>query len=514
MEKKSMKRTVIIATAVALIAMQGCAGMKNHYRAEQLARDPRAIAFFMELDSVTHQFEAVDGSNYRVPDFPYLRTNRFLEELKSNLNGPEQEYLWIKWMQQLDLKSREKEIANLPDAALVELGDRTGETVERETLYERVIVYSDLLLTKDWRHPEFISAVKEAVFVPDEYSTTMRIFGLYPLVAIPVSIATYSARTRYVRWHQTPLYDFETHGQLMTFVPPKTARSFSHAEVERLFDPKNHDAFGLPQLATDDILKIAHLFAPVFTQDVLADYDRFGRVKWESHTVTIEPQLPTIYYYVSSVFVDSVPAIQINYTLWYSDRMGDNSPRIERGPLDGLTIRITIDRYGRVVMADAMNNCGCYYFFIPRKAYIKEIIEKPNDFEPLIPAWLPDNFPAERIHLRINSGWHQIQHIQTGGIPAETISYEFLPYDALESLPRENGLRESVFTSEGIMKNSSRIEPYIFFSMGIPNIGFMRQRGHHAIKMVGREHFTNPNLYDNNFIFTPPTATADWGSLR
>ena len=32
--------------------------------------------------------------------------------------------------------------------------------------------------------------------------------------------------------------------------------------------------------------------------------------------------------------------------------------------------------------------------------------------------------------------------------------------------------------------------------MGIVDIGSMRQRGHHAIKLVGREHFDDPDLFD------------------
>jgi hypothetical protein len=58
-----------------------------------------------------------------------------------------------------------------------------------------------------------------------------------------------------------------------------------------------------------------------------------------------------------------------------------------------------------------------------------------------------------------------------------------------------------VFSPTGIMKDSWRIEPYIFFSMGIHNIGYMRQRGHHAIKMIGRGHFTDPDLFDKSFMF-------------
>ena len=103
--------------------------------------------------------------------------------------------------------------------------------------------------------------------------------------------------------------------------------------------------------------------------------------------------------------------------------------------------------------------------------------------------------------MMVNSGWHQVEQVGAASPEdAGAISYSLAPYAVLESLPSDAGTRESVFTPEGIMKDSRRIEPYIFFSMGIPKVGYMRQRGHHAIKMVGREHFSNPYLFDDNFV--------------
>ena len=86
-------------------------------------------------------------------------------------------------------------------------------------------------------------------------------------------------------------------------------------------------------------------------------------------------------------------------------------------------------------------------------------------------------------------------------LPADAIAYELRPYDELEALPRTEGGTESVCTPDGIMKDASRIEPYIFFSMGIPKVGYMRQRGHHAIKLVGRAHFTDTSIFDSYFEF-------------
>jgi hypothetical protein len=279
-------------------------------------------------------------------------------------------------------------------------------------------------------------------------------------------------------------------------------RPFTQEAMGRLFIKAERDAFGLPKWTPDEVVLLAEMFAPIISQDVVEDYDRFGAVQWRMGQVAIDHDHPVVYHYVSYAFIEGEPVVQMNYSLWYSERAGENAPTIERGPLDGLTLRLTFDTNGIVVMADVMNNCGCYHFFIPDRQKVAEVIKKENELEPLVPAWLPQGMPQKRIDLGVNSGWHQVQHVGTTMLDkARTISYSLLPYEDLESLPMGNGDRASVFTTQGIMKDSWRIEPYIFFSMGIPKVGYMRQRGHHAIKMVGREHFTNPYLFDENFVF-------------
>ena len=118
-----------------------------------------------------------------------------------------------------------------------------------------------------------------------------------------------------------------------------------------------------------------------------------------------------------------------------------------------------------------------------------------------VPTWLPDNFPRQRLVIRLKSGWHQTENIGTGKISSGSTSYNLVAYNQLEKLPRTVQANESMFTSNGIGKNSERIEPLIFFPMGIPDIGSMRQRGHHAIKFVGRAHFDDPHLFDEHFQF-------------
>jgi hypothetical protein len=152
-------------------------------------------------------------------------------------------------------------------------------------------------------------------------------------------------------------------------------------------------------------------------------------------------------------------------------------------------------------MVDLMNNCGCYHFFVPAQAAVEASREIILEVDSLVPAWMPPDFPEKRLRLQVNSGWHQVQHVGTASIPAAASQYQLIPYEQLEMLAYDEGQWRSIFDADGIAHNSERIEPWIFFSMGIPTIGSMRQRGHHAIKLVGRAYFDDPLLFEKSFIF-------------
>lgn len=67
--------------------------------------------------------------------------------------------------------------------------------------------------------------------------------------------------------------------------------------------------------------------------------------------------------------------------------------------------------------------------------------------------------------------------------------------------PRADPRHAGIFDTMGIVKGSDRIEPLIFFSMGIHDVGSMRQRGRQPIKMVGCAYFDDPDIFDGNFEF-------------
>lgn len=287
----------------------------------------------------------------------------------------------------------------------------------------------------------------------------------------------------------------------MTAYIPSPITAFSKQNMYRMLIQSRRNTLGVPQLSANQKKELVDVLAPIFFQEVAAPYDRLGQVVWERNRVDIDPRKPTVYYYISHAFFKGRSVLQVNYIVWYSDRKGPKAPWIERGHLDGITVRITLDPEGRPFMVDVMNNCGCYHFFVPRKESILRRISKPLKLDPFVPQWLPDAFPQKRLGIRVNSGWHQVQRLIGAEIPSDAISYQLVPYDVLEMLPHRTGRTESIFDHKGIAKGSQRFEHILLFPMGIPDVGSMRQRGHHAIELVGHAHFDDPDLFDRNFVF-------------
>ncbi|HMK52660.1 MAG TPA: hypothetical protein VK551_09175 [Thermodesulfobacteriota bacterium] len=485
-----------------LILLSGCAPFVAKPSPLSFEKPEQCREFLNRLDEVVEKAGVKDASSVSIRGFPYLRANRFLTASKKNLKDNVQKTEWVRWMGQLDLLAREKEIGNLPDKAISSLEFADEKKPDREWLYAQVKSCSSILLGHDQASPDFYTELNSRVRVPDEYSCFLRTVGLYPIVAIPVALVTESSIKKIRKRFDIELKDLPVEGRLRPIVP-ESGEVLSQLEVREVIEKARRNLLGVPLLDHEQEKKLVLSFAPVFVQDVAASYDCLGRVVWKGERVDIDPEKPTVYYYTSYAFLKGAPILQINYVIWYSERAGKRSPSIERGHLDGLTARVSLDTEGKVFMVDVVSDCGCYHFFVPDRERVEHIVSRPLSFEPFVAQWLPSIPSGERLGIRINSGWHQVQRLisvserdLSGSTP-----YTLIPYGTLEALPHEDGWTESIFNSRGIARGSERTERFILFSMGIPLVGSMRQRGHHAIELIGKDHFDNPYLFDQNFVF-------------
>jgi hypothetical protein len=482
------------------LLVQGCVTYSARQFADRASRPQEYERFFQEFDKAVERAEVRDAASFQVEGYPYLRTDRFLVSMKNKLGNDRQREQWVRMMQQLDLEARLREIRNLPSAFLSDFALKVGAAPDRKALEDMVVRFSDEILAHDLLKPGFYQTLQSSVKSHREYSVFMRIVGVYPITVLPVAWVTQGVYNEIREWHRLPRNQHEILGEITVYAPSQ-AVTFSHHTINSIVNRSKKNPLGIPSPSETDGFALISSFAPNIAQDVAAEYDRIGEVFWLDNLLQVNHNNPVVYYYISHALFKGEPVLQLNYVFWYSARNGANTPRIERGEFDGITVRITLDHQGLPFMVDVMNNCGCYHFFIPRKERVKRVLSTPGTVDPLVPSWLPESFPKRRLNLRVNSGRHIVDNVDVEGIFSPVLKYQLVPYSRLEMVPKSDEFSESFFDSEGIGKFSGRIEPIIFFPMGIPKVGSMRQRGHHPIVLVGRDYFDDPYLFSKHFEF-------------
>jgi hypothetical protein len=454
--------------------------------------------FLVELDRTVEREGITDGSGWRVEGFPHLRTDRFLAALGRTAGDHPGRLQWARWMRQRDLEARGKEIARISPGGLFSL-DAGGGQQSRDGLWERVRSCSGDLLRRDEARPEVLEELASRMEVPGEYRWLPRVVGLYPLVAFPVSLATDHVRKRLGEDFRAPLQEIPARGSLRWLVPAQGERVAPEG-IRSILETSARNPLRVPLPDGVQGEKLARTFAPVWVQDVAGPDDSPGRMGWRQGRFEIDLHRPTVYYYLSHAFWQGAPILQINYVVWYSGRQSSDTPWMERGRLDGVTLRISLDRDGVPILLDGMNNCGCYHFFVPRWDRLRQAFLGPSGLDPWVPQGLPEIGGETRWGVRVSGGRHLVQKVFSDEQVSDPEPYELVPYGELESLNTGRGEAASLFDAEGIARGSERPERFLLFSMGIPHIGSMRQRGHHAISFFEEVHFDDPGLLERTFV--------------
>ena len=192
--------------------------------------------------------------------------------------------------------------------------------------------------------------------------------------------------------------------------------------------------------------------------------------------------------------------LQLNYAIWFPERPKGAGWNILGGHLDGVLWRVTLAPDGEPWVFDSIHLCGCYHQFFPTPRAVPKPQPDTLDETALVPQVLPRIGPETRITLRLAAGTHYLERVVMGAVSFETASkYIFTDDDALRSVPLNEGGRRSVFRPDGIVPGSERGERWLFWPMGVPEPGAMRQWGRHATAFVGRRHFDDPWLLERYF---------------
>ncbi|MEK6776855.1 MAG: hypothetical protein AABY87_08250 [bacterium] len=467
--------------------------------------------FLNDLEQTVDACGVRDTASIPVPGHPLLRTTRFLDGMKYFITGQAEGEQWFDLLYQQGSIAVSKEIDNLPDAALAPLmygrQRTTGAGMPsphdlRESLKIGARECAQGLLDHTKKNIRWSMLALGQQKIPSEYRTATRVMGLYPLFTLPISAGIVHYKSKVSKQYAIPMDLLKAQGTLTSFSPMVPQRPDTEgASVAALLARISQNPLDIPLLSEGELKWISEYYAPILEQDVTGSYDLPGMVIWQGPLITVDTETPAVYYYATYAILRGRPLLQLNYVIWYTQRPRTGLLDIEAGRIHGMTLRITILPTGEPAMADVIHNCGCYHFFFPSEKIFREPKTALFREDAFVPQWLPPYDPASRFAVRIGTQRHWVERLHHARSPSPNqAAYELIPYDTLESLPHPSGEKESIFTPEGIVKGETeRPERFILFAPGIPKIGSMRQRGHHATALLGERTFDDPRLFEEFF---------------
>jgi hypothetical protein len=442
--------------------------------------------WFRDLDAKVDAAGVRDAQESRIAGYPYLRVNRLLASFRDDAARDESALQALAdRMQALDLAARGHEIANLAARAPLEHARECGSR----------------LRAADLADARSRATLLERAAVPDDYATAYRVLGLYAITKWPfmAGVRNYQdgVRTAFRRELATP-----EGGSVLRYGPP-VAPPVARRELAARIARAAANSLGIPEPhgETLDALFAAH--APVLEIETADDADRPGALSWRAgeRVPAVEAGAPAVYRMATWTRYRGRTLLQLVYTIWFPERPPGSPGDLLSGKLDGVVWRVTLAPDGEPLVYDSMHPCGCFHLFFPTPR-ATPLAAPDNAIEWMFaPQSLRAVADGERLVLRIATRTHYVERVTLTRDADAAARYTFRPYDELRSLPRPGGDSASVFGPEhGLIAGTERAERFLFWPMGIPSAGAMRQWGHHATAFVGRRHFDDADLLEKRFV--------------
>jgi len=482
-----------LALLLASLLTAACATLETTPSAHRDAANAalrECAAWFGELDAKIDAAGVRDAQEARMPGYPYVRVNRPLASFRENAARDEAALqALVDRMQALDLAARGHESANLGAGLALERARECGSRLRAADLGDAR------------RRAQLL----ERAAVPDDYSTAKRVLGLYAITKWPFMIGVRAyhdgVRAAFARELAPP-----AQGTVVRYGPP-AAPQVPRAVLAAAIARAAANPLGIPEPrgAALEALFAAH--APVFEIETAGAYDRPGALVWqgEERAPGLDTAAPVIYRMTSWTRYRGRVLLQLVYTMWFPARPPESPGDILAGRLDGVTWRVTLAPDGAPLVYDTMHPCGCFHLFFPTPRAVPVPAPHAGMEWMFAPQSLRAVAEGERPVLRVATRTHYVERVSLARDTGAALRYAYRDYDELRSLPRPGGGSASVFGPDhGLVAGTERAERFLFWPMGIPSAGAMRQWGHHATAFVGRRHFDDADLLEKRFVLDLP----------
>ena len=482
-----------LAMIVLLLTLGACATVQapqvTHLQSGDAAvRD--CAQWFEATDAAVDAAGVRDREASVVAGFPYLRSTRFLAAVMPAAEDIPLRRFWMEQLRIADLQARASELRNLPPE------NDTGNTLAKA---QRC---GGLLMERDMADPAVPTLLAERVKVADAYSDGLRVTGLYAVTRIPFARGV-------AQWHAEVMDMFEPSrknsqsAHPVERYAPANALRYSRAEVAGLL-ARADPGLGMLRLNDREEARLFATYAPVFEVETTGVFDQPGALRWgDADVPLVDTRKPVVYQRLTYTRYAGRTLVQLVYTLWFGERPVDKAFDILAGRLDGMVWRVTLARDGEPLLFDTMHPCGCYHMFFPTSLATVQPAPNSADEWALIPATLPRVQDNEQLRLRIATRSHYLIDVgvqAAAGIVSNV--YDVRAENDLRSLPLPDGGFRSIYGADSLVKGTERVERFLFWPMGIPSAGAMRQWGNHATAFLGRRHFDDADLIERRFRLT------------
>lgn len=458
----------------AVFALPGCALLRDA-PAPPVAFSspaPAVTACLVRFAAADARIAAGDSATYRVPGFPFLRTDRFLASFRDSTE-PQVQRAWVTAMAALDASARQREVRREDASPTTQDTDLTGC---RTTLVDTVL-----------RDPAAVARLRAAVPVPDVYRTWQRVLGAYPLARVVGRWGSLRLQRRHAVSPQS------TNPAATTYDLPAAGAHASPLDWARVA----RDDLGRPRLSRAARAALLARHAPVWRVGTASPADVIGAPSLHAGRPQLDTTQPTVYTYTAHTRFGDRVLLQLHYVIWFAARPPQGRFDLLAGAFDGLTWRVTLDRDGVPLVYDVMHNCGCYHQWYPTSRLRARAV--PATEEPLwIPFVLPAPGPLEAVEIELAPATHYVTAVTTRARDSAGTKLRQRPYGVLHRL-HDGPVRRSLFDADGLVAASRRGERFVLWPFGVPSPGAMRDRGHHATAFVGRRHFDEARLIERYF---------------
>lgn len=489
-----MKSHYLLGWLILVFTLSACSTYSPILKYNDKPEIRSCLALFDAVDEVVADHGLTNAGEARVPGFPFLRTNRLLSSYQPEFNN-EQLHEWLYLMADLDRVARFSELRNLSVAAKKNIGLKGIKLSDQLDNCRRILVNQVV------QQPSALVTALPEISVPDNYVTWQRVFGLYYLSSLPVTIGVKHLRDEIRKTYATHETELPIHGKLFHLVPHGPKPVLTHEQLAEIVRSSKNSALGIPTPNAADRKLLFDYYAPEMLLDVVEANDQIGRMYIDDKSLArVDVSQPTMYRHLSHTRFGEQTLLQLNYVMWFPARTLKVPFDILGGHLDGINWRVTLDQMGQPLIYDAVHNCGCYHLFFPT-LQVEFIANKDPAWytePPMSPQSIGHLEANERLTIRIAQHTHFIDRVSVmTSQPADfTRSYQFAEYESLNSLPNGNRF-QSLFGPDGIVPGTERAERFILWTMGVASPGAMRQWGHHAVAFLGKRHFDDARLFES-----------------